>query len=480
MLATFLIVISGTTAFATPAETSVDAWTPPPRQLAAELRMKIDEPFTVATVGDIIEPQPIADGDPRFTALISQIRHADVGFGNMEMSLVDFDHFEGAVAGTLAPLSAGDAIKGMGINLVNHANNHTFDGGVMGMISTDRALNTLDIAHAGTGRNLQEARDAQFLATRRGRVGLVGMFSVDDADNFGPGFAKMEATYRHGNLGGAPGVNMLHLTSYHVVAPSEAQQLRDMYRSIFPAVHRDADAPSESAPVPFFDEWYVGGTDPGALRYAMRQKDEDAILQSIRDGRVASDFVIATIPSHQTAHFCAPCAGLVSGSIAPGMKEGVDHDVPDFLIKLAHDSIDAGADMFIVHGVHTLRGVEIYKDKPIFYGLSNFVFQFGLQLGATENVMENERTMSDLENPATQEALLTTTRFEGGKLKEVRLYPVDLGGSRRPISRMGVPLTPSPQDAQRILHDLQAYPRPLGTTISIVDHVGVVDLTHGR
>jgi hypothetical protein len=47
------------------------------------------------------------------------------------------------------------------------------------------------------------------------------------------------------------------------------------------------------------------------------------------------------------------------------------------------------------------------------------------------------------ENRGNQETVLTTSRFAGGKLKEVRLYPVDLGGSRRPISQMGIPLTPS-------------------------------------
>ncbi len=37
--------------------------------------------------------------------------------------------------------------------------------------------------------------------------------------------------------------------------------------------------------------------------------------------------------------------------------------------------IDAGADVFVGHGPHVLRGIEIYKGKPIFYSLSNFIFQ---------------------------------------------------------------------------------------------------------
>ena len=34
---------------------------------------------------------------------------------------------------------------------------------------------------------------------------------------------------------------------------------------------------------------------------------------------------------------------------------------PDFLIALAHESIDNGADAFVGHGPHLLRGIEIYN-----------------------------------------------------------------------------------------------------------------------
>jgi poly-gamma-glutamate synthesis protein (capsule biosynthesis protein) len=123
-----------------------------------------------------------------------------------------------------------------------------------------------------------------------------------------------------------------------------------------------------------------------------------------------------------------------------------------------------------------LHGVEIYQGKPIFYSVSNFVFQFGLQIGVSDDVMTNEKAMSELENPASNEAVLTTSHFDGGKLQEVRLYPADLGGARRPISQMGIPLTPSPNEAQRILKDLQEYSKPFGTNISIEENVGVIRL----
>ncbi len=441
------------------------------RDPTAETVMKINSPFSVAAVGDIILPRPIISSDQRFQKLVDKIRNADVGFANMESSLIDFNTFQGPIFGTQAPFSAGEAIKSMGITIMSRANNHTFDGGVMGMFSTNDALDKLGIAHAGSGRNLQEARAAHFVDTPKGRVGLVGMFSIDDVTNYGPSYIRTAATYKNGNLGGAPGVNPLRLTVYHVVSPENLQALQSISRSAY-AENESFVAPARDG-VParfrFFDKWFQAGSDPGSLHYEINQDDERDILASIRNGKVYADFMIATIHAHQSPRVRAP---VVNG--IPQPKEGLEHYPADFLIKLAHDCIDAGADMFVGHGPHTLHGVEIYKGKPIFYSVSNFVFQFGLQIGTSYDIMANEKAMGELENPVSNEAVLTTSRFDGGKLQEVRIYPVDLGGARRPISQMGIPMTPIPEEAQRILKGMQEYSKPFGTVMSIEDNVGVI------
>lgn len=41
---------------------------------------------------------------------------------------------------------------------------------------------------------------------------------------------------------------------------------------------------------------------------------------------------------------------------------------------IAHTLIDAGTDIIIGHHPHVVQGVEIYKNKPIFYSLGNFIF----------------------------------------------------------------------------------------------------------
>jgi poly-gamma-glutamate synthesis protein (capsule biosynthesis protein) len=41
--------------------------------------------------------------------------------------------------------------------------------------------------------------------------------------------------------------------------------------------------------------------------------------------------------------------------------------------QIARAAVDAGADLVIGHHAHILRGIEIYKGRPIYHGLGNFV-----------------------------------------------------------------------------------------------------------
>lgn len=56
---------------------------------------------------------------------------------------------------------------------------------------------------------------------------------------------------------------------------------------------------------------------------------------------------------------------------------GLDHEVLDYQVQIAHTAIDAGADLVMGHGPHMPLGIEIYQDKPIFYGVGSFSFETG-------------------------------------------------------------------------------------------------------
>jgi hypothetical protein len=68
---------------------------------------------------------------------------------------------------------------------------------------------------------------------------------------------------------------------------------------------------------------------------------------------------------------------------------------------------------------------------------------------------------------------LTTTRFERGRLAEIRLHPVDLNYAARGADR-GVPRPASSEVAQTILQRMQRLSEPFGTRITIDGNVGVI------
>lgn len=56
---------------------------------------------------------------------------------------------------------------------------------------------------------------------------------------------------------------------------------------------------------------------------------------------------------------------------------GLFEEVLDYMIEIGHAAIDEGADVVIGHGPHYSLPMEMYKGKPIFYGLGNFSFHTG-------------------------------------------------------------------------------------------------------
>jgi poly-gamma-glutamate synthesis protein (capsule biosynthesis protein) len=56
---------------------------------------------------------------------------------------------------------------------------------------------------------------------------------------------------------------------------------------------------------------------------------------------------------------------------------GLHREVLQYMTEIAHRAIDAGAAIVIGHGPHFSLPVEVYKGKPVFYGLGSFSFHTG-------------------------------------------------------------------------------------------------------
>ncbi len=72
--------------------------------------------------------------------------------------------------------------------------------------------------------------------------------------------------------------------------------------------------------------------------------------------------------------------------------------------KMAHAAIDAGADLVIGNHPHWAEAMEVYKGKPVWYALGNFVF---------------DQTWSDY----TMEGITLELTFNGTRLTQIRMRP---------------------------------------------------------
>jgi poly-gamma-glutamate synthesis protein (capsule biosynthesis protein) len=180
------------------------------------------------------------------------------------------------------------ALKRGRVDIVNLANNHTYDFGSSGLVETMRVLDSMGIAYVGAGTNLEDARQPVIYTVRGVRIGFLGF---------------------HGR--GAV--------------------------------------------------WNATATKPGVA-----PRTESVILEDVEKLRPLVDFVVVNF------HWGTELA-----------------EIPDRAqITLAHQTIDAGADLIIGHHPHVLQGIEDYKGKVIAYSLGNFVFGGNTQANYSTAVLK--------------------------------------------------------------------------------------------
>ena len=158
----------------------------PQRSVAQNLATKITTPFTVATVGDVMVKRAGAEmADPVFQGAFQIIRDADVGFGNMEGNLSDLEHFDGPLRGMMGDKDVAPALKKIGFDLMNRANNHIFDSDREGHVFDDGAARcgghrarghgkeSRGCARAGVSRHAEGPRRRSWRCTRRTRPAIL-------------------------------------------------------------------------------------------------------------------------------------------------------------------------------------------------------------------------------------------------------------------------------------------------------------------
>ena len=222
-----------------------------------------------------------------------------------------------------------------------------------------------------------------------------------------------------------------------------------------------ADGAQATATRPGVNELHIVNNTPNV-------EESARILASIRDARAHADMVI--VYEHQHI-FDKPFLTMMVEELPERLVP------PDWLKKWTHDEVDAGADIIVMHGAPLLHGIEIYKGKPIFFDLGNFIFQ----IPPTEIV---------LDEPIIWESVVAYVEFRGRTLQSVKFRPIwmnkigqgfadffDEHTNNQFLQTRGLPKPATGDQARYILERLAALSKPFGTNIAITGDTAEINLT---
>jgi poly-gamma-glutamate capsule biosynthesis protein CapA/YwtB (metallophosphatase superfamily) len=440
------------------------------RQPAAdELAMSVRDGFTMTSVGDLIVAYPQSDNpDPRFQGVLKLIRDADVATGNYEGNIIDGRRFKGSGPGGFGgvPEVAPD-IKAMGFRLVARSNNHMGEYGYEGLLETNKHLEDAGVVYAGSGETYAAAYAPRYVMTAKGRVGMVAT----------AGSFALQAEPARGEWPGRGGQSALRTTRVFVSPPALWDSVKSI-RQAFPNGTGFYAPGYTDTDVTLLGQRFKLDRNASKPHYSydMNPQDLREILAMVREGKTRSDFMTLAIHSH---HFHDTAGGDRGPNVPQNESIDTNPSIADYLPVLAKAAIDAGADAFLGTGVHVLRGIEIYKGRPIFYGLGEFFRQMDIiGLSGMGGGRGGEAAAGaggeESSPPIKYESVLAVSRFERGQLAELRLHPVELTDQGVRLAHRGIPRLASPETSRRILTRLQELSTPLGTTIAIEGNIGVI------
>ncbi|WP_424768199.1 CapA family protein [Paenibacillus sp. sgz302251] len=420
--------------------------------------------ITLAATGDSFITRGIPREEEGLKAVREFLLQSDIRFTNLEVTVHNFDVYPSASSGgtwAAARPRVLEDLQWLGFNTMSFANNHTLDWSHGGLLQTIEHMDRLGIVHAGAGRNLAEACQPRYIETPNGRVALIASNST---------FEHWHAAgEQRKDLMGRPGLNPLRFKTVHRLRKDDFEGLKTIMDQT------DINAPylinklegfqgSEEAAAFSVGPYLFEIGEPGTIT-KMDEQDAMRIEQSIREAARQADFVVVSHHAHE--------------------MKGMAKELPaDFLQEFAYRCIDAGANAYIGHGPHILRGIEIYRDTPIFYSLGDLfresefvekqptefydIYGLGPEHVPIDGFDQRNRTALNAlaGNRKVYESVIALLEFEHGKISRLALQPVTLGFNM-PRARRGRPRLASEPDRIRILRDLQELSESFGTKIHL-------------
>ncbi len=379
--------------------------------------------FTAA--GDAIIGRRIQNDFEGYGELTDFIMQGDARFFNLETTL----NYEGECFAS--QFSGGtylrtipevlDDLKKFGFNMTSFNNNHAMDYSYEGFLKTFEYVKASGLVQAGVGKNMAEASAPRYLDTKEGRVALIAINT-----SFQP---PMMAGIQSERIPGRPGIFGIRHTKLSKVSKEDLEALKAIAKKTGINAYNEIIT-KEGYEKPLPEDRFAYGSEtfcvgePG-ISTTVNEADMARLEKSIYEASLQADYVMVSVHSHQ-----------ISGCYKETPAE--------FLVDIAHRAIDAGADAIIGHGPHLLRPIEVYKDRPIFYSLGDFVLQLynvefappemyeknGVSLDKTTHDLLKTRshdfTIGLMEQKVMFETVIPYWETEGKKLTKLTLMPVML------------------------------------------------------
>lgn len=432
----------------------------------------MSESIKVALTGDSFITQRMPRNEDELVEINKFLTEFDVRFTNFEVTVHQFDQSPSATSGGTWAAARPFVLKDLdwlGFNMLACANNHSLDWLHGGLLSTIHCLEKENWVFAGIGRNLAEASQPRYLETKNGRVAFISVTS-----SFEPWHKAGE---QRPDVPGRPGVNSLGHKKVHRVSKDNLEVLRNIDANTEVNSTRNLNL-KEGFWKDTNESYVFGGLqfdegEPGTFTY-MDQADAERIAKSIHEASRQADLVFVSIHAHE--------------------MKGDHKDKPaDFLQEFSKFCIDEGAHGIIGHGPHILRGIEIYKNRPIFYSLGDFIFQndtvekqpaefYNLyQLNHSHTTADgfDERSQNGTRglaaNPKVFESVIATFEIEKGTITKIELIPISLGFEKKRAGK-GKPKFADQEHSVRILQELNDLSSEFGTTVTIENGRGYITL----
>jgi poly-gamma-glutamate synthesis protein (capsule biosynthesis protein) len=407
--------------------------------------------FTIAVTGQSLIKHDIRGIDaPGFQSAREVLGRADLAFTNFESTVLGSHGgwpLKGSFFGCSQPVVL-DTLQALGFQALSLSNNHAFDLGPAGVLSTLEEADRRGFLHAGLGRNHTAAARSAKGSFRGRKVALVAM-------DGGPGPDFMYAADATTTRAERPGVNRLRLSKVIDVDNGTFEQLRALRDKVgYTTMDLANDSQPDDAP----------HVDPDAeisiARAIFRRSDRCRRNVKI-DAADMSRNLAAIASAAEEGH-------LVIAYLHHHHWASDWYQVPDWVGAAAKKCIDAGAVMFVSHGAPVLQPVEIYRRRPIFYSLGNFIF----------HVKSGKSPWSARE---VWESVIGLCSFdEDGNLAGISFHPIVIGGSETSdtgdLEQRLAPELADAADAERILHRFRAHSAKLGAYFEISGGVGFLSL----